>query len=101
MSAPALRPKSPTSLTERRQASHLIAPANSQTCIQKGGSALSGGPRPLRDLRHAVLEPVEERVLGGAGQPALVGALEEHGGLPQRQRRVPAQVGHRTPGALF
>src|SRR3954454_21756633 len=50
----------------------------------------------LGQQRHAVLEHVEERVLGRAGQPALVGALEEHGRLPQRERRVPAQVGHRA-----
>ena len=32
---------------------------------------------------------------------ALVGALEEDRRLPQRQRRVEAQVGHRPPGALL
>ena len=53
-------------------------------------SAMSGTPCSSRS---------KNGVLGRARQPPLVGALEEDRGLPQRQRRVPADVGHRAAGA--
>src|SRR4051812_17000381 len=57
--------------------------------------------RPFGQLGHAVLEAIEERILGRAGQPTLVGTLEEDRGLPQGERGVPVDVAHRAPRALF
>ena len=59
-------------------------------------------PRPLGELEHALAE----RLRGTGrrcvpGDRALVVALHEHDRLPQRERRVPADVGHRAPGALL
>src|SRR5438309_766311 len=55
-------------------------------------------PGALGELWDAALEQVEERIVGRSGEAALVGALEEDRGLPQCERRVPADVGHRAPG---
>ena len=44
------------------------------------------------ELEHALAEALEVRVVGRAGDGALVVALHEHDRLPQRQRRVPAEV---------
>src|SRR4051794_26882894 len=62
---------------------------------------LRGRQGALGELGHAVLEAIEERVVGRSGQAPLVGTLEEDRGLPQRERRVPADVAHRPPGALL
>src|SRR5579884_1787995 len=58
-------------------------------------------PRALGQLDHAVAELLEVGVVGHAGHRALVVALHEDGGLPQRERHVPADVGHRAAGALL
>src|SRR5207237_7401474 len=50
-----------------------------------------------RELQHALTEALEVRVIRAAGDRALVVALHEHDRLPQRERRVPAQVAHRAP----
>src|SRR3954449_7368300 len=61
----------------------------------------SGGEGPFGQFGDAVLEAIEERIVGRAGQAALVGTLQEHGRLPQRERRVPVQAAHRAPRALL
>ena len=55
----------------------------------------------LGELEHALAELLQVGVVGGAGDRALVVALHEHHALPQRQRRVPADVAHRAPRALL
>src|SRR5436190_2056609 len=57
--------------------------------------------RALGQLHDALAEALEVRIVGGARDRALVVALHEHDRLPQRQRLVPADVGHRAPGALL
>src|SRR5436190_1883754 len=56
---------------------------------------------PAGELDGAVAEALEEGVVGRAGHGALVIALHEHDGLPQRERPVPADVAHRAPAALL
>src|SRR5262249_24581462 len=58
-------------------------------------------PGALSELDDAVAEALEVRVVGGAGDRALVVALHEDDRLPQRQRPVPADVGHRAARALL
>src|SRR5688572_28555944 len=55
----------------------------------------------VRELQDALAEPLEVRVVGGAGDRPLVVALHEHDRLPQRERLVPADVGHRPAAALL
>src|SRR3954447_23414753 len=57
--------------------------------------------RARRELDDALPEPLEIRVVGGPGHRALVVALHEDDRLPQGQRAVPADVGHRAPRALL
>src|SRR5947207_4876506 len=64
-------------------------------------SAMGDVPGALGDLGHALAEHLEERVVGGAGQQALIGALEEDRRLPQRERLIPPHVGHRASRALL
>src|SRR5437588_7530325 len=54
-----------------------------------------------RELEHAVAERLQVRVVRSAGERALVVALHEHDRLPQRERRVPAQIAHRAPRPLL
>src|SRR5205823_265640 len=70
-------------------------------CATVPSPAMGDVPGALGDLGHALPEHLEERVVGGAGEQALVGALEEDCGLPHRQGLIPAHVGHRAAGALL
>src|SRR3954451_18246655 len=57
--------------------------------------------RALGQADDAVAEGLQVRVVAHARRRALEVALHEHDGLPQRERLVPADVGHRAPGALL
>ena len=76
-------------------------PPKSTSRPSRGHAPLPCAIRHARSasVGHALLEQVEERVVGRAREAALVGALEEDRGLPQRQRHVPAHVGHRAARA--
>src|SRR5271154_1231138 len=66
------------------------------------GSATERHLLGARDqLEYALAEGREVGVVGGAGDRALVVALHEHHALPQRERRVPADVAHRAARALL
>src|SRR6202161_616455 len=54
-----------------------------------------------RHLEDAVAERLQIRIVGRAGDRALVVALHEHDRLPHGERRVPAKVAHRAARALL
>src|SRR5581483_9463473 len=58
-------------------------------------------PGPLGELGDHRPEGLIPRVVGRAGEQALVGALEEDARLPQRERLVPAHLAHRAAAALL
>src|SRR3954471_16961911 len=102
MSNLALVRKSPTSLPESRkpptvrtrtEVRHASSGRVSDSLLERGATCAFG------DLGHTVFQAIEERIVGGSRQTALVGPFEEDRRLPQRERRVPGNVGHRAPGA--
>src|SRR5215218_4213227 len=85
------------SMTRRTARLPLKSPAVKPNKRPNGRSfylAFRRRQRSLGELRHTVFEAIEERVVGRAREPALVRALEKDGGLPERERRVPANVAH-------
>src|SRR5512144_1088111 len=74
------------------------SPARSAIGARRAERGLLGAPRELHD---AVAEGAVERVVRRARDRAAVVALHEDDRLPERERRVPADVAHRPPRALL
>src|SRR3954465_13109834 len=92
-------PRAQRAQNEPNRSPFITPPQSSRTALR---SAATGQRlRARRELDDSLPEPLEIRVVRGPGDRALVVALHEDDRLPQGQRAVPADVGHRAPRALL
>ena len=101
----------PASLAERPERGeqvgrHHAAPVDEQAaawprCRRSQNPCCETCTRAARELEHALAERLQVRVVGRAGDRALVVALHEHDRLPQRERHVPVERLHRAARALL
>src|SRR3954471_9750024 len=99
-SAPASRPSVvQKAANESNRLVVITPPQSSRTALRS--PATGKRLRAPRELHDALAEALQVRIVGGAGHRALVVALHEDDRLPQRERAIPADVGHRAPRALL
>src|SRR4051794_37918516 len=83
----------------------VITPPQSNSRPARRGTPRSGATgqrlRPLGQPDDAVAERLEVGIVAHARRGALEVALHEHHGLPDGQRLVPADVGHRAARAVL
>src|SRR3954452_23139875 len=89
------------SQNEAKDANRSVVSTPPQSTSRPRLGATGHRLRALGKLHDALAEALQVRVVGGAGLRALEVALHEHDRLPQRERLVPADVGHRTSRAFL